>query len=54
MANKKPIHKFNGGIGATLCNKCRGMISEGLTKELLCDKCKNNVQKLIDELQVAD
>lgn len=39
--NKKPIHKFNGGIGATLCNKCRGMISEGMTKELLCNKCKN-------------
>jgi hypothetical protein len=47
--NKKPIHKFNGGRGATLCNKCRGMISEGLTKELLCDKCKNNDEYNVDK-----
>ena len=47
--NKKPIHKFNGGRGATLCNECRGIISEGLTKELLCDKCKNNDEHNVDK-----
>ena len=39
MAIKKPIHKFNGGIGATLCNECRTIITEGMTEDLLCDKC---------------
>ena len=39
MAIKKPIHKFNGGLGATLCNECRAIITEGMTEDLLCDKC---------------
>jgi hypothetical protein len=36
----KPIHKFNNGKGATLCHSCNVIISEGLTKELYCEKCK--------------
>jgi hypothetical protein len=37
----KPIHKLNGGLGATLCNKCSKIISTGLTKELYCStKCE--------------
>jgi hypothetical protein len=36
---KKPIHKFNGGKGATLCTKCSAIINEGLTDDLLCEKC---------------
>jgi len=36
---KKPIHKFNGGVGATLCNNCKKIISEGLTENLLCESC---------------
>lgn len=35
--NKKPIHKFNEGRGATLCNKCRRIITEGLTDDLYCE-----------------
>jgi hypothetical protein len=36
-----PIHKFNNGKGATLCNKCSKIISTGLTKELYCStKCE--------------
>ena len=31
----KPIHKFNGGRGATLCNECRVIIREGLTDDLV-------------------
>lgn len=47
----KPIHKFNGGIGATLCHVCRVIISTGFTQALYCDKCKpnemeNNKQKI--------
>lgn len=36
----KPIHKFNGGRGATLCSKCSVIICTGLTKDLYCTKCK--------------
>jgi hypothetical protein len=36
----KPIHKFNNGRGATLCVKCYVIISEGITEELHCEKCK--------------
>jgi len=34
----KPIHKLNGGLGATLCYNCTKIISVGLTKELYCGK----------------
>ena len=34
----KPIHKFNNGNGATLCNSCSKIISIGLTEELFCCK----------------
>ena len=40
----KPIHKFNGGIGATLCNTCSVIISTGLTKELYCNNCKQKTK----------
>jgi hypothetical protein len=36
----KPIHKFNGGLGATLCHKCSVIISIGLTEDLYCERCK--------------
>ena len=35
----KPKHKFNSGYGATLCNKCNKIITEGLTDNLLCEDC---------------
>jgi len=35
----KPIHKLNGGIGATLCHLCSVIITTGLTQNLYCDKC---------------
>ena len=39
MSELKPIHKFNGGIGATLCHKCSVIITEGLTEDLYCENC---------------
>lgn len=41
MANKylAPIHKFNGGRGATLCHGCTRIITEGLSDNKLCEKC---------------
>jgi methyltransferase-like protein len=44
----KPIIKFNNGNGAILCNRCKVIIKENLTKEevegktdlLLCKKCE--------------
>lgn len=39
----KPIHKYNNGNGAMICNKCRTIISTGpKTDEVLCKKCKEN------------
>lgn len=35
----KPYHKFNSGMGATLCNNCGKMICEGMTNELYCKVC---------------
>jgi hypothetical protein len=34
----KPIHKFNGGRGATLCNECNKIITEGMTDDLYCEE----------------
>ena len=34
----KPIHKFNGGRGATLCHKCSKIITEGMTDDLYCEE----------------
>ena len=38
----KPIHKFNGGIGATLCHKCKKIITTGLTDDLYCEEHGGN------------
>jgi hypothetical protein len=35
----EPIHKFNGGRGATLCHSCSVIISEGHTGYLYCKEC---------------
>lgn len=43
----KPIHKYNNGNGATLCNYCRTIIKESLTKDILCFDCK---MKYLNEL----
>ena len=45
MKKIKPIWKMNGGLGATLCNKCSVIISTGLTEDLYCEKCINNFPK---------
>jgi len=37
-----PIHKFNGGRGATLCHGCRVIINEGFSERLLCETCEND------------
>jgi hypothetical protein len=41
----RPIHKLNGGNGATLCNSCYATISIGWTDDVLCSKCKGYVTK---------
>jgi hypothetical protein len=38
----KPIHKFNDGRGATLCHKCRKIITEGMTDDLFCEEHGGN------------
>jgi hypothetical protein len=52
LKNIKPIHKFNGGRGATLCHKCNKMITEGLSEDLYCEECSGvptHAYKLIRE-----
>jgi hypothetical protein len=47
----EPIHKFNNGRGAMLCNGCRTIISTGpRTEELLCEKCKQ-IEHIIDMMR---
>jgi hypothetical protein len=46
MSKLKPIHKLNSGLGATLCHECYVIISEGLTEELFCEKCKPKQETL--------
>ena len=56
----KPIHKFNSGLGATLCHKCRVIINVGFSEELYCKNCINikemaqqtAVEWLLSELQI--
>lgn len=49
----KPIHKFNNGRGAMLCNKCRTIISTGpATKELYCGQCLNERPKTEEEFNL--
>jgi hypothetical protein len=38
MEEIKPIHKLNGGRGATLCNECNVIISTGFTADLYCEE----------------
>lgn len=33
----KPIHKFNDGLGATLCHKCNKITNTGFTNDLYCE-----------------
>ena len=47
----EPIHKFNNGNGATLCNACHVIIETGLTKVLLCNDCSewyNELRPIFD------
>jgi len=47
----KPIHKLNGGIGATLCHLCSIIITTGLTQDLYCDKCLSERVKTDSEFK---
>lgn len=51
----KPIHKFNNGYGATLCNSCRTIISIGKpTNDLYCEKClEESLMKKNEETKVS-
>jgi hypothetical protein len=39
----KPIHKFNNGNLATICNQCSVIITTGLTDDLYCNKCRKEM-----------
>jgi hypothetical protein len=46
----KPIHKFNGGVGATLCNTCRKIITTGLTDDLYCQDCGSKSKYVLQRI----
>ena len=48
----EPIHKFNGGRGATLCHSCNVIISEGHTDFLYCEQCDPVYYKAKQEEEV--
>ena len=50
----KPIHKFNNGRGATLCNQCSVIITTGLTDDLYCKECNDHRKKLLIEIMKED
>jgi hypothetical protein len=50
----KPIHKFNNGRGATICNQCSVIITTGLTDDLYCKECKDHREKLLIEIMKED
>jgi len=55
----KPIHKFNNGNGATLCNQCSVIITTNLTNDLYCEYCyelKTNTEftQWIDKLKSSE
>lgn len=42
----KPIKKYNGGNGATLCHQCRVIIETGfMCNRILCDKCEEIIKQ---------
>jgi len=45
-----PIHKFNGGIGATICIGCSVVICTGLENILYCDNCTEPSERYLKEL----
>ena len=44
ISQDPPIHKFNGGEGATLCKHCRVIITTGLSDDRLCATCTENAK----------
>jgi hypothetical protein len=50
----KPIHKFNNGRGATICNQCSVIITTGLTDDLYCKECNKYRKELLQEIMKED
>jgi len=42
----KPIHKFNHGNCVTLCHRCKIVICDGLSDDLICPDCVDKLLKL--------
>lgn len=50
----KPIHKFNNGVGATLCHQCNCIASLGYTEDLYCKECNKHRKELLIEIMRLD
>jgi hypothetical protein len=49
-----PIHKFNGGLGATICIGCSVVICKELKNILYCDKCTEPSERYLKELTIKN
>lgn len=47
----KPIHKFNDGLGATLCYHCGIIILPKQVSDLFCDICRKNRDEMLNQLK---
>jgi hypothetical protein len=50
----KPIHKFNNGNLATICNQCSVIITTNLTNDLYCKECNKYRKELLQEIMKED
>jgi hypothetical protein len=50
----KPIHKYNNGNGATLCNQCNSIISSGHINDLYCEPCNEHRKKILTQIIEED
>ena len=50
----KPIHKYNNGNGATLCNQCSRIVSIGITDDLYCNSCNEHRKKILTQIIEED
>jgi hypothetical protein len=50
----KPIHKFNNGNLATICNQCSVIITTELTDDLYCKECNKYRKEMLQDIMKDD
>lgn len=50
----EPKHKFNSGMGATMCRVCDSVITNGHTEDLICIPCQRLILAGLMKLEEFD